>query len=101
MVVEVVEDLDVAAVGEVPVGGVGLPHLVGQLGLEADEGAAGPLLRLRNDQAVTREDAPDGGHRGSAEAGDPQVVGDGGGTSIVAGVAQLLAEANDGGLGVG
>ena len=30
MVVEAVEDLDAAAVGEVPVGAVGLPELVGQ-----------------------------------------------------------------------
>src|SRR5215831_1544121 len=47
VVVEHVEDLDVAAVGERPMGGVGLPALVGELGAEAPEARLGPLLRLR------------------------------------------------------
>lgn len=38
MVVDQVEDLDLGGVGQVPVGGVGLPELVGQLSFEADKG---------------------------------------------------------------
>lgn len=39
MVIEPVEDLDVTAVGQGPVGEVGLPTLVGLGGLEAQVGA--------------------------------------------------------------
>jgi hypothetical protein len=46
VVVLEVEDLGIAAVRQGPVGGVGLPHLVGQLRLEADEGGPGPLVGL-------------------------------------------------------
>jgi hypothetical protein len=35
VVVEQVEDFHVGAVGQVPVGDIGLPELVGQFGLEA------------------------------------------------------------------
>jgi hypothetical protein len=38
VVVEDVEDFHAAAVGEVPVGDVGLPAVVGQLGAEAFPG---------------------------------------------------------------
>ena len=61
MVIFEVEDLDRAAVGELPGGSVALPSLVWQLGLEADEGGAGTLMRLRSDQALALEDPPDGG----------------------------------------
>ena len=55
VVVEVVDDLPVGAVGEVPVGNVALPHLVRKRGLEADEEGLGALLRLGRDQyLVTR-----------------------------------------------
>jgi hypothetical protein len=60
VVVDEVEDLDPGGVGEVPLGGVGLPELVGQLRLKADKGGLGPLVRLRSYQAVALEDAPDG-----------------------------------------
>jgi hypothetical protein len=46
VVIDDVEDLDVSAVGQGPVGGVGLPALFGQLGLETPPRAAGPQLRL-------------------------------------------------------
>src|SRR5712691_7444808 len=62
-VVEEVQDLDRAAVGQRPGGGVGRPGFVGQLGGKADEGRLGPFLGLRRDEAVAFEDAPDGGHR--------------------------------------
>jgi hypothetical protein len=54
VVVEQVEDLDRGAVGELPGGGVALPELVEQLSLEADIGAAGPLV-LRIRQTVAAE----------------------------------------------
>ena len=51
VVVDDVEDLrlalDAAVVDQLPVGDVGLPALVGQLGLEPPPRAAGPLVRLR------------------------------------------------------
>jgi hypothetical protein len=40
VVVDEVQDLDLGVLGQVPVGGVGLPAFVGQAGLEADEGGA-------------------------------------------------------------
>jgi hypothetical protein len=46
VVVEDVEDLHVGAVGQGPVGGVGLPAFVGEFGFEAEIGAARPFLRL-------------------------------------------------------
>ncbi len=95
MVVEEVEDLDVLAVGEVPVGGVGLPHLVGEGGLEADEGGAGALLGLRGDQAVAGEDAPDGAGGGNLGKALEEVVADAGGAGVVAGGVEFLAEGDD------
>ena len=62
MIVEKIEDLHLGAVGQPPEGDVGLPKLVGQIGLESDEGGLGPLVGLGGDQAMTGEDAPDGGH---------------------------------------
>lgn len=42
--------IDVDAVGEAPVGEVGLPGLVGLLGLEADVGRAGLLAGFGHDE---------------------------------------------------
>ena len=56
VIVDEIEDLCRRPVLEFPVCGVCLPHLVRQLGLEADEAGAGPLVRLGNDQAVAVED---------------------------------------------
>jgi hypothetical protein len=50
VVVDPAEDLDVDAVGEAPVGEVGLPGLVGLLGLEADVGRAGLLAGFGHDE---------------------------------------------------
>ena len=61
VIVQEVEYLDLATIGRLPGVGVNLPGLIGQPGLEADEGALGALLGLRCDQAVALEDAPDGG----------------------------------------
>ena len=59
VVVEPAEDLDVGAVGEAPVGEVGLPGLVGLFGLEADVGRLRLLLRFGGDQLVRVDDPVD------------------------------------------
>jgi hypothetical protein len=61
VVVEPAEDLDGDAVGELPVREVGLPGLVGLLGLEADVGRLRLFLRLRGDHAGDAEVAVDRG----------------------------------------
>jgi hypothetical protein len=48
VIVEDVEDLDLAAVGEAPVGDIGLPAFVGLVGAERAPRGAGPFLRLRD-----------------------------------------------------
>jgi hypothetical protein len=58
VVVEQVEDFDLVAVGEVPVGDVGLPQLIGHGGFEAFPRRAGPFVRLSDDEASAFEDAP-------------------------------------------
>ena len=94
MVVEAVEDLDAAAVGELPVGAVGLPQLIGQRSLEADEGRARALvgcgaispLRLRMRQMVATDGAlPSWRRRWWAMVC----------AAVVAGVGEFPAEAND------
>src|SRR5947209_2938357 len=98
VVVDEVEDLDPGTVGQVPVGRVRLPTLVGQAGLEADEGGARPLVRLWDDQAPTTEDSPDGGARGEALGQScGKVVGDGLRSGVMTGGQQLLALLDDGG----
>jgi hypothetical protein len=62
VVVDDVEDLDVVAVGEGPVGDVHLPALVGEFGFEADVGAAGPFVGLGGDEPAGVENSPDRGH---------------------------------------
>jgi hypothetical protein len=59
VIVEPGEDLDVDQVGEAVVGEVGLPHLVGLLGLEPDVGRAGPLARGWRDQPAALQGAVD------------------------------------------
>jgi hypothetical protein len=51
VVVHDVEDLDVGAVGQLPVGDVEVPAFVGLLGDEADIAAFGAFVRLRGDEA--------------------------------------------------
>ena len=92
MVVEEVQDLDRRSVGELPGGGVALPGLVGQLSLEADEGAARSFVGLRRDQAVALEDAPDGGRRGQLLDLTLEVVEDGPRSAIEAGLSEFPAQ---------
>ncbi len=63
VVVEPVQDLDVGAVGEAPVGEVGLPGLVGLRGFEPEVGRPGSLPWFRDDQAGGVQDASDRGGR--------------------------------------
>ena len=95
MVVLQVQDLDGAAVGELPGGGVALPHLVGEVGLKTNKGAARPLVRLRNDEAAALEDPPDGGGRGQLRDSALEIEEDGLGPGIEAGLAQLVTELDD------
>src|SRR3981081_3936373 len=96
MVIEQVQDLDVTAVGQQPVGGVGLPELVGQLGLKAYPRWLGALVWLRLDQALGLEDAPDGRPGGRPSQAEAEVVGDGLGTGVKAGLAELSPQLDDG-----
>ncbi len=59
VVVEPGQDLDLGAVGEGPVGEVGLPALVGQVGFEVEVGGLWPFLRLGLDEAGAFQSAPD------------------------------------------
>lgn len=52
MVVGTADDLGVRAIGEAPVGEVGLPRLVGALGCEAPAGTARTFVWLRGDPPV-------------------------------------------------
>ena len=94
VIVEPGQDLDVGDVGEAVVGEVGLPHLVGLLGFEADVGRPGPLLPVgvtrpwrrrvrsivgsrhrsgggvRGASGSCRRRRPDPGHEASAELDD-------------------------------
>ncbi len=63
VVIEPGEDLGVAAIGEGPLGEVGLPGFVGLLGLEADVGRLGSLRRGRCDQVGAADGAVDRGSR--------------------------------------
>jgi len=48
VVVDEVQDLHAGAVGQGPVGEVGLPHLIGLGGCEASLRGTGPLMRFRD-----------------------------------------------------
>jgi hypothetical protein len=59
VVIEDVQDLDLAAVREGPVGDVGLPAFVGQVGFEPPPRGARSLVRLRGDEPALGENPPD------------------------------------------
>ena len=54
MVIDDVEDLDVDALAEVPMGDVELPAFVGLFCLEPDVAALGAFVRLGGDEASRR-----------------------------------------------
>ncbi len=95
MVIEPVEDLHVAAVGQCPMGEVRLPTLVGLGSGEADVGAFGPFARLRSDQAVVVQDAPNrrGGGHGQALGSQMPLQGDRAGVEAVGD--ELFAQRDD------
>src|SRR6266478_3531632 len=96
MVIDEVEDLDFAGVGQAPLGGIGLPELIRQLGLEADERSLGAFVRLRSDQAMALENAPDGDPGRSARKAAGQVMKDGLRTCVESGRRELGTELEDG-----
>ena len=95
VVVEPGADLDLAPVGQAPVGEVGLPDLVGRGGLEPDPGAARALARLGHDQPGGVEDAPDRRGRRRRQALAPEVPGNGGGARVQTSGSELEPQAKD------
>jgi hypothetical protein len=95
VVVELVEDLDVGAVGEGPVGGVDLPAFIGLVGLEAHEGALGPLVGLGGDEAPPDQHPPNGRHRGGSAVAALEVRSDRLGAAVVAGLVEFLSQRHD------
>lgn len=89
VVVDQVENLDVSPVGQAPVGRVGLPELVRQGRLEADERESRPLVRLRGDQPVAPKDAPYRRRRGNRLEAAAEMVGDRRRPGVVTGLGQL------------
>jgi hypothetical protein len=71
VVIKPVDDLHAGTVGELPVGEVRLPALVGLVGLESPIGAFGPLLGFRRDQPGGDENTADGGERWWSESLHP------------------------------
>lgn len=84
VVVEQVEDFSAAAIGEMPVGHVGLPEFVGLVGAEAFPGAPGAFVWLWDHEAAPGQDTPDGRH--SRHFGGcwitGEMFGDGGSTGV-------------------
>lgn len=64
MVIQPAQDLGVGAIGQGPVGEIGLPALVGLVGLEPAQAAVGTLSGFRGDQAGVGEDPADCRGRG-------------------------------------
>ena len=97
MIIDHVQDLDLGAAGEPPVGDISLPALVRHLGTEPDEGAPGSLLGLRGDEPPARQDPPDRrDRRDHILAVTPaQVDRDRVGSGIHAEIGELLAELHD------
>jgi len=95
VVVEPVQDLDLAPVGQAPVGEVGLPQLVGRGRLEPDPRAARALARLGHDEAGRVQDPPDGRGRRGRHALAPQVPGDRDGTGVETAPGELGAQRDD------
>src|SRR6266566_2944100 len=90
-----VEQLDRSPVRQLPGRGVDLPGLVGQPGLEADEGGTRALVRLRSYESVALEDPPDCAHRGHWLDQPDQVMGEGLRSGVEAGFAQFATQSQD------
>lgn len=95
VVVEPGQDLHVAAVGEVPVGHVGLPAFVGLLGREPHEGGLGSFLRGRGHPTGPAQGPVDrrGRHRQAVVV--LEVPGDRGRPRVQALAGQLITQGDD------
>ena len=95
VVVEPARDLDLAAVGQSPVGEVRLPDLVGRGRLEPNPGAPWTLVRLGHDEAHGVERPADGRDRRHRQAFPPEVPGDRHRSRVKATGGQLPTEGDD------
>lgn len=95
VVVEEVEDFDVGAVGQAPVGEVGLPAFVGLFGGEADVGGLGSFLGLGSDHSGGVQVAADGVDRDGQAVAVVQVPGDGLWAVVEAVAGQFGAQRHD------
>ncbi len=95
VVVDQVQDLDLGATGEPPVGDVGLPAFIRLIGLEPDERAPRALLGLGDDEAPAGKDPPDRCDRWAAAVALGEVEPDRVGPGIKPLVGQVLAELDD------
>lgn len=73
-----------------------MPELVGQLRFKADKRSLGAFVRLRGDQALALENAPDRDSRWGLFETAAEVVEDGLGTGVEPGRRELGAELEDG-----
>lgn len=101
MVVELVEDLDLEAVGDAHMGDVGLPALVGLFSGEADDRAAGALVGLVHDESTGSEHPPDRRQRRHHGVAGAQVVLDSRRARIEALFGEGLAQLDDVGVELG
>lgn len=95
VVIEEVEDLHAGAVGEEPVGDIGLPTFVREVGFEAGVGTLRSFLRLGSDETCLMEDAADGRDRRDRGAVVAQMPGDGLSSGIGALSCEVPAQFND------
>lgn len=103
VVIEEVQDLDIGAIRQAPVGEIGLPGFVGLVGLEALPGRTRPFMWLVGHQAAGAEDAVDRRVRRDRECLLVKMPGDHRGTGVEPLNHQGLAQLSDsfGDLGAG
>lgn len=94
VVIEPVQNFDIGAVGQMPVGEVRLPAGVGLGGLEADIGAARSFTWLAGDQPGLVQDAADRRCRGGLQAFVFQMPGNGDRAGVMALTGQLGAQSD-------
>jgi hypothetical protein len=95
VVVDEVEDLDVAAVGQGPVGDVGLPAFVRLLSGEPDIAVLGTLVRLGDDEATGPQDPPDRRDCRRGVVAAFEVERDRRGAGLMSGTSEFLADLDD------
>jgi len=95
VIVDEVDDLDVGAVRQVPVGHIALPALVGKFRGEANPTGAGPLLGLGRDEPATHQHAVNGGERRGGRTGLFEVILNGASARVDVFIIQALAPRDD------